>query len=127
MQNIRHRTRLREVQRDRERQSEKRKLVTKKERRRRRAVFPSWCKKCVPCMGWASSETASHLVPRASLSSPEIPNEIKPRQGSGAGVPLSLFLSLPGGLPQSATVQQTFKVPTLPSWGWVCMCVQTTC
>lgn len=34
-------------------------------------------------------ETASHLVPRASLISPEIPNEIRPRQGASAVVSLS--------------------------------------
>lgn len=37
------------------------------------------------CHAWVGlPETSSHLVPRASLISPEIPNEIRPRQGAGA-------------------------------------------
>lgn len=117
MQTIRHHVRLGEVQRDGERRLEKQKVGTKKERRRRRAVFPR-CARSV-CHAWDGPLPRLHLI--WFPERPSVPQRYQMRLSLGKA-PVQGCLSLPGGLPQSATVQQTFECQ-LCQVGDGCACV----
>lgn len=94
------------AERQRERDSEKYERVERRKTEGDGVQFPSWCKKGV-CHAWDGPLPRLHLIwfPERHSTPPEIPNEIKPRQGTGARV--SLSLSQGTVVLQSVTVQQT--------------------